>query len=124
MKNNPVGWFEIPVTDMDRAAKFYETVFDVELTRTTVGQDEMAWFPWDEKAKGATGSLVKTEGHEPCHKGIRIYFTSPDASTELGRVESAGGKVVKPKTIITPEIGYCGEFRDTEGNQVAIHSRQ
>ncbi|WP_410529691.1 VOC family protein [Winogradskyella sp. PG-2] len=26
-----VGWFEIPVSDMDRAKQFYETVFKVEI---------------------------------------------------------------------------------------------
>lgn len=32
MKKNAVGWFEIPATDMDRAVKFYETVFDIRLS--------------------------------------------------------------------------------------------
>ena len=31
MKNNVVGWFEIPVSDMDRAIRFYETVFDFKI---------------------------------------------------------------------------------------------
>ena len=26
-----VGWFEIPVNDMERAKQFYETVFKVEI---------------------------------------------------------------------------------------------
>lgn len=30
MEHNMVGWFEIPVTDMDRARKFYESVFDIK----------------------------------------------------------------------------------------------
>ena len=33
IKHNVVGWFEIPVTDMERAIKFYQTVFGFELTR-------------------------------------------------------------------------------------------
>ena len=32
MKNvNPVGWFDISVSNLDRAKKFYETVFDITL---------------------------------------------------------------------------------------------
>ena len=31
MKPNPVCWFEIYVEDMDRAKKFYETVFQTKL---------------------------------------------------------------------------------------------
>jgi predicted enzyme related to lactoylglutathione lyase len=30
-KYNPVGWFEIPVTDMARAKAFYEAVLRVSL---------------------------------------------------------------------------------------------
>ena len=33
MNPNPVRWFEIYVQDMDRARKFYETVFQTELQR-------------------------------------------------------------------------------------------
>jgi predicted enzyme related to lactoylglutathione lyase len=29
MKNNPVGWFEIYVQDLDRAKTFYESVFQL-----------------------------------------------------------------------------------------------
>jgi hypothetical protein len=43
-KYNMVGWFEIPATDMDRAIKFYEEVFQVKLTRAPMGDLEMAFF--------------------------------------------------------------------------------
>ena len=42
---NPVGWFEIPATDLKRAKKFYEGVFGVKLSLQTMGPCEMAWFP-------------------------------------------------------------------------------
>jgi predicted enzyme related to lactoylglutathione lyase len=41
----------------------------------------------------------------------------------LGRVEKSGGKIVIPKTEITPEIGCFSVFEDTEGNHVALHSK-
>ena len=41
----------------------------------------------------------------------------------VGRIEGAGGKVVMPKTQITPEIGYMAFFMDTEGNKVGLHSQ-
>ena len=52
---NPVGWFEIPVTDMARAKAFYEHVFALELEEHEMGPDVMAWFPMTEGATGATG---------------------------------------------------------------------
>ena len=126
-KNNAVGWFEIPTTDMDRAIKFYETVFDLKLERNKVGDLDMAWFPWVEDGMGASGSLIHDPEHfKPSADGVVIYFTahSGDLANELARVEPAGGKVIQSKTLITEEIGYFAVFLDPEGNRVALHSRK
>lgn len=125
-KNNVVGWFEIPVTDMERAVTFYETVFEIKLERQKLAEVEMAWFPWIETGLGASGSLVHApEFYTPAANGTLVYFTahSGDLAQELGRVPGAGGTVLQEKTLITPEIGYMGVFLDSEGNRIAIHSR-
>lgn len=123
-KNNVVGWFEIPVTDMDRAIKFYETVFEQKLTRSPMGDLDMAWFPWSEGGMGASGTLIyHKEYYKPSTDGVLIYFSSEDITTELSRVEDAGGRVMQPKTLIAEEIGYMAVFTDTEGNRLALHSR-
>lgn len=126
-KNNVVGWFEVPVSDMERAMKFYEAVFDFKLSRMQMGPLDMAGFPPVDKSPGAMGSLVCAEGHyTPSTNGILIYFTahSGDLSNELARVEDAGGKVVQSKTLITEDIGYMAILIDTEGNRIALHSRK
>lgn len=61
IKKNIVGWFEIPVTNMDRAISFYESVFDLKLTRSQLGPLDMAWFPWEETGIGSPGGLVYYE---------------------------------------------------------------
>jgi len=127
IKHNVVGWFEIPVTDMERAISFYETVFAFKLSRQQMGPSDMAWFPMVEGGIGAAGSLICfPEAYKPSEEGTVVYFTafSGDLSDELSRVEKAGGKVLKEKTLITEEIGYYGLFLDTEGNRIAIHSRK
>ena len=126
MKSVIVGWFEIPVQDMDRAIKFYEEVFECKLNKQVMGDLQMAWFPWEESEKGAGGSLVyHKEFYQPSDKaGALIYFSSEDCAVELDRVEKAGGKVSIPKRMIAPDIGYMGVFFDSEGNRVAIHSRK
>lgn len=43
---NPVNWFEIPVTDMERAKKFYQAVFAVEITDSEMGPTKWVGFPW------------------------------------------------------------------------------
>jgi len=127
IKHNVVGWFEIPVTDMDRAVKFYQAVFDLELARNRLGPLDMAWFPWVDKGIGSGGSLVRFEpAYRPSPDGVVIYFTafSGDVAIELSRVGAAGGKVLQPKKLISEEHGYMGLFLDTEGNRIAVHSRQ
>jgi predicted enzyme related to lactoylglutathione lyase len=126
-KNNSVGWFELPVTNMERAMKFYETVFDQKLERNQMGPLDMAWFPWNEDGLGSAGSLVcHKEVYKPSTDGVLVYFTahSGDLNNELSRVESAGGRVLQPKTLITEDIGYMAMIIDSEGNRVALHSRK
>ena len=126
-QNNVVGWFEIPVSDMDRAIRFYSKVFSIELERNKLDGLDMAWFPWDEEGLGCSGSLVyNPEYYKPSAEGSLLYFTpkSGDLAIELDKVEAAGGQVLQKKKLISEEIGYMGLFLDTEGNRIAIHSRK
>ncbi|MGC1206073.1 MAG: VOC family protein, partial [Flavobacteriaceae bacterium] len=59
----------------------------------------------------------------PSHAGTLVYFMSEDVQNELNRIEAAGGKVLQPKTEISPEHGFMGVFEDTEGNRIALHSQ-
>jgi len=64
--------------------------------------------------------------YKPSTEGTLVYFTahSGDLSIELSRVEDAGGKVLQPKTQISPEPGFMALFIDSEGNRIALHYRQ
>ncbi|WP_191858954.1 VOC family protein [Hanstruepera ponticola] len=122
MKHNMVGWFEIPVDDMNRAKAFYETVFKVDIQVVDFGGILMGWFPDRGQVTGAQGTLIKQESYIPSQEGTLVYFISDNVQNELDRVEGAGGKIYQPKTQISPEHGYMGVFLDTEGNRVALHS--
>lgn len=126
MRENMVGWFEIPVTDMERAKTFYETVFQIKIEVHDFGGTLMGWFPNKEGGPGCSGSLIQLqEWYIPSNKeGVLIYFSSEDLQMELDRIESAGGKILKPKTQISPDIGYMGLFHDSEGNRIALHSKE
>lgn len=126
MESNAVGWFEIPVTDMERAMKFYETVFSYPLERHQMGPVDMAWFPMNFEASGATGALCcNEEFYVPSKEGTTVYITckSGDLANELAKVEGAGGSIMVPKTQISPEYGYMAVVFDTEGNRIALHSQ-
>lgn len=124
-QKNIGGWFEIPVADMERAIKFYETVFDVKLSRNQMGPLDMAWFPWVQDGPGAAGTLVyHAEFYKPSTDGVLLYLSSPgdDLAVELGRIPGAGGIVLVPKTAISPDHGFMAVFMDTEGNRLSLHS--
>jgi predicted enzyme related to lactoylglutathione lyase len=126
VNHNVVGWFEIPVDNMDRAIRFYETVFDYKLNRQQMGELDMAWFPSIPDAIGSGGSLVHhPDFYKPSQDGSLVYFTafSGDLSHELRRVPETGGRILVPKTEISPDIGFMAVIIDTEGNRVALHSR-
>ncbi|MGB0789699.1 MAG: VOC family protein [Marinirhabdus sp.] len=124
MDQNTVSWFEIPVADMQRAVKFYNTILNVKIKIQDFGGVKMGWFPSASGAYGATGSLIQHETYTPSHEGTLVYLTSKDVENELGRIESAGGKILKPKTMISEEHGYMALFEDTEGNRVALYSQK
>ncbi|KAA9340643.1 VOC family protein [Adhaeribacter soli] len=123
MKTNYINWFEIPVSDMDRASKFYNTVFGIEVQTMPYGEDqEMGIFAHSQDT-GVAGALVKGQGYEPSAKGPLLYLNGgEDLSNALAKVEAAGGSVVMEKFQISPENGYMAIFIDTEGNKLAMHS--
>jgi predicted enzyme related to lactoylglutathione lyase len=124
MDQNVVGWFEIPVTDITRAKTFYDTVFNIQIQIQNFGGTLMGWFPFAQDKPGAPGSLVQNAAYHPSEsKGVLIYFSSEDVDTEINRVEAAGGQVIKFKTQISPDVGYMALFLDSEGNRIALHSR-
>lgn len=127
MNSQMVGWFEIPVLDMDRAVKFYNKIFQIKINKQQFGPTAMGWFPFPEdvNAKGAGGSLIHNPEHyKPSAQGSLVYFTSRsgDINDELSRIEASGGEILKPKTQISEDHGYMALFKDTEGNRVALHS--
>lgn len=124
MKHNMVGWFEIPVNDMDRAKAFYEAVFKIDIQIVDFGGMLMGWFPYEEGKEGAAGTLIKQDTYIPSQEGTLVYFICEDVQNELDRIEAAGGKLYQPKTQISPEHGFMAAFIDTEGNRVALHSRK
>jgi predicted enzyme related to lactoylglutathione lyase len=122
---NSLNWFEIPVTDMPRAKHFYQVVFGIHMFDMEMGEMVMAGFPGEPGNGKASGALVKSQSHVPSMDGVVIYLNAnPDMSDSLSRVEDMGGKILLPKTQISPEIGFMAFIQDTEGNKIGIHSQQ
>ena len=122
---NSISWAEIPVTDFDRAKKFYSTIYDYEMPSQQMGPNLMGFLLMEQENQGIGGAIVKGEGYVPSPDGTLVYLNGgKDLNVVLNRVEAAGGKVLVPKTLITPELGYFALFLDTEGNKLGIHSME
>ena len=120
--NNPICWFELPTTDLDRAATFYQTVFAIALRRENAGGHPMAIFPYAEPNVG--GALVAMPQLAPRDNGTLIYLNGgDDLSVVLKRIPAAGGQVVMEKTCIGEAIGHIALFIDSEGNRVGLYSK-
>jgi predicted enzyme related to lactoylglutathione lyase len=114
-----VSWFEIPVYDIRRAARFYGTLYNMEMEVSANGEFAMAYFPAD---KGIGGALIYGPGCVPNDTGTLVYLNAGnDLDGILSRVELAGGRVIMPRTLISEEAGWFALFIDCEGNRVALH---
>ena len=56
---NPVGWFDINVANLDRAKKFYETVFNLKLTDAPIEWGKQSFFPFSPESHDISGALVE-----------------------------------------------------------------
>jgi predicted enzyme related to lactoylglutathione lyase len=119
---NAITWFEIPVTDFDRAKKFYNQILSADIQRIDMDGVAMGFLPADEGA--LTGGIVEDKDRSPSSKGTLLYLNvGENLSPALERVEKAGGKVVLPKTNVG-QHGYIAKIQDTEGNLIAFHSQK
>lgn len=118
-KSNPVVYFEIPVIDIDRATKFYSTVFNFKFDTTIIDNNEMALFPFTQEDSGISGALAKGEIYKPTKDGVLIYFNTVNIDETLRLANANGGQILYPKT--DNGIGLVAEFEDTEGNRIALY---
>ena len=117
---NAINWFEIPVSDLDRAVKFYESVFEVSLHRDTMDVIELAVFPFQEGT--VSGALIKCDFLQPSATGSLVYFNvnnKLDQTLVLAKENNA--EIFLPKTDIGKN-GIIAHIGDTEGNKIALHS--
>lgn len=116
-----VSWFEIPAHNFEQALAFYNHIYDINMETTSSNTHRMAFFPAN---GGIGGAVVCGPGSNPSDSGPLLYINGGnDLNNVLNRVEDAGGRVVMKKTLISKEGGYFAIFIDSEGNKLAIHSK-
>lgn len=128
MKKNPVNWFEIYVSEMQRAKNFYTSVFQCVLTNVPADNKrhpemEYALFTGDPGKNGTAGALVKMDAAQPGVGGTLLYFATDDINAELNRVEAAGGKILRTKLPVF-DGSFIALIQDTEGNMIGLSSKK
>lgn len=123
MNQHSINWFEIPVSDFNRAKKFYSTIYDFDMPEMTMGENQMGILLHDSEKGGIGGAIVKGQGYTPSKDGAKIYLSAgKDLNAVLDRVQGAGGQVIVKKTEVAPGMGHIALIADTEGNMIFLHS--
>lgn len=119
---NVVNWFEIPVTDLDRAQRFYEAVLGGKMQRETMGPSPMAVFPY-QRGEGVGGALMQVEGDVNHGNATLVYLNAGESlDAALARVSAAGGVVALPRQALPPGMGFFAHVIDRDGNRVGLHA--
>lgn len=119
--SHAISWFEIRVTDFNRAKVFYEAVLGRPIQTMTMGPSTMGFL--SSSPEGIGGAIVHGDGTAPSQSGTLVYLNGgDDLAVMLARVQPAGGTVTVPKTDMGSGFGFFAHFIDTEGNRVGLHS--
>lgn len=121
MNMNAINWFEIFVSNFDRARDFYEKALDTHLELVTGMGQPMGIFPHD-PASGVGGCITASEEPVSAGTATRVYLNvEGKLDAVIARVPGCKGKVLQGRTSIAPH-GFIALIEDTEGNQVGLHS--
>jgi uncharacterized protein len=125
MAADTLCWTDIPVTNLNRAIKFYSAVLGEEVKKLSEGGAEYGLLP--HKEQNASGCLcIRSDSggidNTPSANGPLIYLSVEgrlDDAVEVARAN--GGKILRPRQQIG-EHGFRAVIIDSEGNRIALHS--
>ena len=110
-----MAWGEIPVTDMDKAVAFYNTVFGYSMEIDNSGPNPMAVLGGLENTAGAH----LYPGKPAADGGNTIHLAITDTLEEgIDRCWKAGGQVISPA--ISIPAGRFAYAKDLDGNSIGL----
>jgi predicted enzyme related to lactoylglutathione lyase len=115
--SNPILHFEIPADDLERARKFYTSIFGWKISDPW----KMEYFmveTRDHHGDGINGGMMKRRAPG---QPFTNYIAVDEINDILAQVTAGGGVAVMPKTEIGPGMGWIGAFKDPEGNIMGLH---
>ena len=102
---NQIVWCDIPVSELDRAVRFYSAVLGREVKRQDLPGMTIGVLPHNDGEVG--GCLLQSAEEKPSAQGVMIYLDANGRLDDaIAAVTAHGGKILQPK-----HIRSCLEFR-------------
>ncbi|KAF3924529.1 hypothetical protein ABW21_db0203728 [Orbilia brochopaga] len=121
----PAGfcWIEIPVTDMERALKFYGDAFEW----TSKNSGDHTYSIVENPFRNLNGALRKVTEEEhvagtSTRVSIKPYIGVSSIKESVEKLKQAGGKIINPGEAIPGDMGFFADFYDSEHNLMGIWS--
>ncbi len=92
MLDNSINWIEIPVTDFDRAKKFYSTIYDYEMPETFVRDVRMGFLLYEQKEHRVGGAICQGQLYKPSSTGVIPYLNGGGDLRHRTRSRREGGR--------------------------------
>ena len=114
MPHGKICYLEIPANRAEDAARFYSDIFGWKVRER--GDGNLAF----DDNSGVSGTWVK-EGDWTPDERTRTYIMVDNITESLKLIESAGGKVLTPRTDIGHDLGTFAAFTDPVGNEFGLY---
>jgi uncharacterized protein len=113
--NGKICYIEIPATDINSSANFYQDVFGWNVR--TRGDGRLAF---DDGVGEVSGTWIP--GRPPMAEvGLLIYIMVDSVAATIEKVTAAGGVIVQPIGADAPEI--TARFKDPGGNILGLYQQ-
>jgi predicted enzyme related to lactoylglutathione lyase len=111
--NGKICYVEIPATDVQRSAEFYEKVFGWKIRERGDGA-----IAFDDGVGQVSGTWVT--GRPPATSpGLLIHIMVDSVAATMETLTAQGGEIVQPIGADAPEI--TARFRDPAGNVLGLY---
>ena len=111
--NGKVCYIEIPATDLERSARFYEAVFGWKLRKRGDGKTA-----FDDGVGGVSGTWVS--GRPPAREpGLLVYIMVDSVAATAEAAVAHGAELVQSIGADAPEI--TARVRDPGGNVIGLY---
>src|ERR1043165_5511085 len=105
MSHGKICYLEIPANKAEDAAAFYTRIFGWKVRQR--GDGNLAF----DDSGAVSGTWVKKEDRTADER-TRVYIMVDSIAESLQQIETAGGRVLKPRTEIGPNMGAFAVFAD------------